>query len=79
MSDAQISLKSSDEHPYELNPGDDHTPPDWAHRAARGVMADLTDRCGIKHALQHVRIDDRKDMVSALAEIIRQAHADSTP
>jgi hypothetical protein len=75
MNDAQIALELGDKYPYELNPGDNLTPPDWAHRAARGVMADMTDRRGIKWELRHIHMDDRKDMVAALAAIIRLAHS----
>ena len=77
MNDAQIALELGDEYPYELTPGDNLTPPDWAHRAARGVMADLNDRSGIKHELRGVRMDDRKDIVAALAAIIRLAHSEA--
>ncbi len=77
MSDAQIALELGDEYPYELNAEDNPKPPDWAHRAARGVMADLNDRSGIEHELRGVRMDDRKDIVAALAAIIRLAHSEA--
>ena len=77
MNEAQIALESGDEYPYELETGDTTPPTDWAHRAARGVMADLSDRCGIKHELGKVAMDVRKDMVSALADIIRSAGGQS--
>lgn len=55
---------------------------DWAYRAARGVLADLGDRRGIKWALQDVEgADDngeiRREMVDTLASIIRQAHEEA--
>ena len=77
MNDAQIALKLGDEYPYELNPGDNPKPPDWAHRAARGIMADMNDRRGIKWEVQKVDMDTRKDMVAALAAIIRLAHSEA--
>jgi len=40
-------------------------------------MADLSDRRGIKWELQHVHRDDRKDMVAAIAAIIRLAHSEA--
>lgn len=55
------------------------TPPvvDWAHSAARGVIADLTDRGGIKYAFNDIDEDIRIEIVQSLAEIIRLAHANS--
>ena len=54
------------------------TPPpasDWAHAAARGVLADLLDRRGIKWALDYKEIDrdTRAEIVQSLAGIIRTA------
>lgn len=49
-------------------------PADWAHSAARGVIYDLGDRRGIKHALADVDVDVRQEIVATLAEIIRVAH-----
>ena len=81
MNDAQIALKFSDDYPYEIDetatPEADLKPTDWAHRAARGVMSDLSDRRGIKWELQKVDMDTRKGIVAALAEIIRLAHSEA--
>lgn len=49
-------------------------PHDWAHAAARGILADLQGRRGIKWHLQEVAQDVRVELVEALAEIIREAH-----
>lgn len=46
---------------------------DWAHRAARGVLADLTDRRGIKNGFDDVDEDVRKEIVNSLSSIIREA------
>ncbi len=82
MSNAQITLKFSDDYPYEIDedatPKADLKPTDWAHRAARGVLSDLSDRRGIKWELQKVDMDIRKDIVSDLAEIIRLAHSQAS-
>lgn len=56
------------------------TPPpatDWAHAAARGVLADLLDRRGIKWALEDdaIEYDTRVEIVQSLAAIIRLADA----
>jgi hypothetical protein len=63
---------------------EDRTPtpppaPDWAHAAARGVLADLLDRRGIKWALDDEQIDreTRAEIVQSLAEIIRLAKAEA--
>ena len=81
MTNAQISLKFSDDYPYEIdedtNPGADLKPTDWAHRGARGVLSDLSDRRGIKWELEKVDMDTRKDIVAALTEIIRLAHSEA--
>ncbi|MBI6727477.1 hypothetical protein YA0089_28060 [Pseudomonas viridiflava] len=46
---------------------------DWAHAAARGVIADMTDRRGIKQELQVLdhKTSERTAFVSDLANIIR--------
>ena len=46
---------------------------DWAHAAARGVLADLTDRGGIKHTLDSIDEEIRVEIVDSLADIIRAA------
>jgi hypothetical protein len=48
---------------------------DWAHSAARGVLADLLDRRGIKWAIDDEAIDHetRAEIVQSLAAIIRAA------
>jgi hypothetical protein len=50
---------------------------DWAHRAARGVIADLQGRSGIKHQLDPLSTaeDTRVELVETVAAIIRAAHA----
>ena len=58
------------------------TPPpatDWAHAAARGVLADLLDRRGLKWALDDEQIDreTRAEIVQSLAAIIRLARAEA--
>jgi len=49
------------------------TPRDAAHSAARGVIAELEDRRGIKNGFSGVDEEIRAEIVSALAEIIRVA------
>lgn len=50
-------------------------PVDWAHTAARGILYDLSDRAGIKHAFHHVDESVRADIVRDLADIIRESAA----
>lgn len=73
MSDAAFLLKHGNEYPYHDRPATD-----WAERAALGVLADLTDRRGIKHELRNIDADIRVEIVESLAAIIRAARdADS--
>ncbi len=48
-------------------------PGDWATHAARGVIADLCDRGGIKRGFDGIDEAVRADIVAALAGIIRAA------
>lgn len=52
---------------------------DWAHAAARGILADLGDRRGIKHELDALDEDIRIELVGSLADIIREAHKRAKP
>lgn len=73
--DALQALDRGERFPYEhlLDPGNNAPAKDWAHKAARGVLADLTDRRGVKHALEAVDSETRKEIVDQLALIIREA------
>lgn len=80
MSDPTHSLRRGDRFPYDASDrwrnGDTENPPpptDWAHRAARGVIADLTDRGGIKWGFEDIDEDVRAEIVATLATIIRAA------
>jgi hypothetical protein len=48
-------------------------PADWAHSAARGVLYDLSDRKGIKRSFEEIDEEVRVEIVSAIADIIREA------
>jgi hypothetical protein len=51
-------------------------PVDWAHSAARGVLADLTDRRGVKNLLDALDEELRIELVASLAAIIRAAKSE---
>lgn len=48
-------------------------PADWAVKAARGVLSNLSDRRGIKQELEQVDDDVREELIDTIAEIIRHA------
>ena len=71
---AIFSLSFGTKYPYNNRP-----PSDWAEGAALGVLADLGDRCGIKHGLEDVEDRATRDeIVTSLAAIIRRAK-EATP
>lgn len=67
-SDIERYLEHSEAYPY-----DDRQGGDWAVRAARGILANLCDRRGIKQALRDEDIDDgiKAEIVDDLAATIR--------
>lgn len=80
MSDALKRLEQGARYPYDATDNwwkdaGVAAPPaaDWAHHAARGIMADLTDRRGIKYSFDNIDEDVRIEIVTSLAEIIRIA------
>ena len=84
MSMSKRNLDHGAAHPYDGGADfwEDRTPTpppatDWAHAAARGVLAELMDLRGIKWALEDENIDHetRAEIVQSLAEIIRAARA----
>lgn len=80
---AGFSLKHGNEYPFDAPDAwwsnhPDEEPPwaeDWAHAASRGILADLSDRRGIKQALEVSGLDEdvRREIVETLAKIIRIA------
>jgi len=76
--DARRRIEQGNRFPYDA-PNDwlrksDPPAKDWAHRAARGILAELNDRRGIKHGLADIDQDTRGEIVETLAAIIRLAH-----
>jgi hypothetical protein len=77
---AHLAIERGAKYPYDasdawwVSSGKDAPPAvDWAHAAARGILHDLNDRRGIKHAFREIDEDVRKEMVAAHAAIIRAA------
>lgn len=76
MPTPQHRLELGAQFPYDASDDAVRTPPpatDWAHTAARGVIADLQDRRGIKHAFDNLDEDVRKEITGDMAAIIRAA------
>jgi hypothetical protein len=75
-------LQQGERYPYDATDEwkdtnhDDDAPPaeDWAHAAARGIIADLTDRRSIKRGFENVDEEVRQDIVAAIRRIILLAH-----
>lgn len=67
MSDAAFSLEHGTEFPYH-----GRKPKNQAERIALGILADLSDRRGIKWELEKVDEEVRRDIVKALAAIIEE-------
>lgn len=84
MDIAKHRLEHGARYPYDAGADfwEDRTkelPPatDWAHAAARGVLADLLDRRGIKWELEKVDHEVRAELTQSMAEIIRLARANA--
>lgn len=83
---ARIRVEQGGDNPFDapdnwrlkaIDAGEEPVPPphkDWAHAAARGVMADLSDRRTIKSTLAVIEESVRIEVVEALSDIIRHAH-----
>lgn len=81
--DVERDLKRGTLYPYDGKRPEQ----DWAHRAARGIAADLCDRRGIKWEMEKVDADvsededqaTRREIVDAHAAIIRAAWNSRAP
>lgn len=63
----------------EINPYHGRAPADAFELAALAVLADLTDRRGVKHELSNIDDDVRQELVQSLTNIIRAALARLQP
>jgi hypothetical protein len=81
---ARNSLISGDRFPFDasdewLDSETETSPPrakDYAHRAARGIIANLRDRRSIKNGFNMVDEEVRVLIVETIAAIIREANPD---
>lgn len=74
--EAKHCLKCGEEYPYDNFDQEDKRPrksKDWAHKAARGILWDLSDRGGIKHGFSGVDEEIRIEIIDKMADIIREA------
>ncbi len=81
---AESSLKHGDEYPFDAPdrwPASALPPraTDWAHRAARGVLADLRDRRGIKWGFDEIDQQVRQEITGAITDIIWAAFREGIP
>lgn len=69
---ATRDIERGRQHPYDSARDKDYAV-DWSVIAARGIMADLSDRTGIKDKLAVVDPFTRNEMIDSMASIIRVA------
>ena len=68
IDDAKFSIKMGLEYPYnEREPIDDY------ELTALGILANLNDRRGVKQGFYGVDLDVREEIVTSLADIVREA------
>lgn len=75
MIEAERAISRGALNPFDAEDDAAAAPPprDWAHAAARGVIADLMDRKGIKHGFGQIDHEIRVEIVDSLGAIIRAA------
>lgn len=68
-------LIKGDRYAYDAPDDAEIAPPpiDWAHRAARGIICNLTDRKAIKRGFEEIDEEIRVEIVDSMADIIRAA------
>lgn len=79
---AEIRLEQGARYPYDAPDAEDapaSAAADWAHLAARGVVADLKDRRAIKWGFDNIDEAIRASLIADLADIIRTAAPMTSP
>lgn len=85
MSDAKFWLKHGSDFPYDAGDsfwieGNPPPPPvDSAHAAARGILANMCDRRGIKRGFEDIDLDVRVEIAETIAAIIRESAGSGAP
>lgn len=80
LAQAKAKLEHGAQYPYDRpdNGTEPRAEEDWAHRAARGILADLTDRRGVGQELKVCDGEIRMDIIDKAAWIIRAASEEDT-
>ncbi len=71
-----MSAKFSVEHGTKF-PFNGRPPVDQAETVVLGILADLTDRRGIKHELENCDDDIKEEIVASLADIVREVYGEA--
>lgn len=79
---ANADIEHGNKYPFDASDawwkGEDETLPEnfeaWQYRAARGVIANMQDRAGIKHELGGISEDTRREIIESIASIIYAAY-----
>jgi hypothetical protein len=66
---AKFSVKHGTDFPFNRRP-----PVDKAETAVLGILSDLTGRRGIKHDLDACDRDIKEEIVTSLADIVREVY-----
>jgi hypothetical protein len=66
---AKFSVKLGTDYPFN-----DRPPVDKAETAVLGILANLTDRRGVKHELNACDKDIKEEIVTSLAAIVREVY-----
>jgi hypothetical protein len=73
--DAQTQIEYGNLHPLDESAGEST---DWAHSAARGVVASMQDVPELSAVLDTMDDTAKVDFVAALADVIRTAQAEDS-
>lgn len=74
MSNTEFTFKHGNQYPYDGESDSEAVEPakNASEGAVRGILADLTDRRGIKQPLHELDLEERQDLFGALVELEKQ-------